>query len=79
MMQKLNPQPMDPVQQQVFAVMPWMMMFLFAPLAAGLQLYYVFSNVISILQQRWLYSRHPILKQQMAKDDADKATAKAAG
>jgi YidC/Oxa1 family membrane protein insertase len=79
MMQKLNPQPMDPVQQQVFAIMPWMMMFLFAPLAAGLQLYYVFSNIISIAQQSWLYSRHPILKQQMAKDDADKAAAKAAG
>jgi YidC/Oxa1 family membrane protein insertase len=77
MMQKLNPQPMDPVQQQVFAIMPWMMMFLFAPLAAGLQLYYVFSNIISIAQQSWLYSRHPILKQQMAKDDAEKAAAKA--
>jgi YidC/Oxa1 family membrane protein insertase len=78
MMQRLNPQPMDDVQKQVFAVMPWMMMFMFAPLAAGLQIYYVFSNVISILQQKWLYSRHPILKQQMAKDAADKAAAKIA-
>ncbi len=73
MMQRLNPQPVDPVQQQVFAIMPWMMMFLFAPLAAGLQLYYVFSNIISIMQQSWLYSRHPILKESMAKDKADKA------
>ncbi len=79
LMQRLNPQPMDEVQKQVFAVMPWMMMFMFAPLAAGLQIYYVFSNIISILQQKWLYSRHPILKQQMAKDAADKAAAKAAG
>jgi YidC/Oxa1 family membrane protein insertase len=77
MMQRLNPQPMDPVQQQVFAIMPWMMVFLFAPLAAGLQLYYVFSNIISIAQQSWLYSRHPILKQQMAKDNAEKAKASA--
>ena len=75
MMQRLNPQPADPVQQQVFAIMPWMMMFLFAPLAAGLQLYYVFSNIISIMQQSWLYSRHPILKQQMAQDSAEKAKA----
>jgi YidC/Oxa1 family membrane protein insertase len=75
MMQRLNPQPVDPVQQQVFAIMPWMMMFLFAPLAAGLQLYYVFSNIISIMQQSWLYSRHPILKQQMAQDSAEKAKA----
>jgi YidC/Oxa1 family membrane protein insertase len=79
MMQRLNPQPMDEVQKQVFAIMPWMMMFMFAPLAAGLQVYYVVSNIISILQQKWLYSKHPILKQQMAKDAADKATAKAAG
>jgi YidC/Oxa1 family membrane protein insertase len=77
MMQRLNPQPMDPVQQQVFAIMPWMMVFLFAPLAAGLQLYYVFSNIISIAQQSWLYSRHPILKQQMANDSAEKAKASA--
>ncbi len=65
-MQRLNPQPMDDVQKQVFAIMPWMMMFMFAPLAAGLQIYYVFSNLISILQQKWLYSKHPILRQQAA-------------
>jgi YidC/Oxa1 family membrane protein insertase len=75
--QKLNPQPMDEVQKQVFAIMPWMMMFLFAPLAAGLQVYYVVSNTLTILQQKWLYSKHPILKQQMAKDAEEKAAAKA--
>jgi YidC/Oxa1 family membrane protein insertase len=79
MMQKLNPQPMDEVQKQVFAIMPWMMMFMFASLASGLQLYYVVSNILTILQQKWLYSRHPILKQQAAQDDADKAIANAAG
>jgi YidC/Oxa1 family membrane protein insertase len=79
LMQKLNPQPMDDVQKQVFAIMPWMMMFLFASLGAGLQLYYVVSNTLTIFQQKWLYSRHPILKQQKAKDDADKAPAKASG
>jgi YidC/Oxa1 family membrane protein insertase len=79
MMQKLNPQPMDEVQKQVFAIMPWMMMFMFASLASGLQLYYVVSNILTILQQKWLYSRHPILKQQAVKEDADKAAAKAAG
>ena len=77
-MQKLNPQPMDDVQKQVFAIMPWMMMFMFASLASGLQLYYVVSNILTILQQKWLYSRHPILKQQAAKDGADKVAAKAA-
>jgi len=77
LMQKLNPQPMDEVQKQVFAVMPWFLMFIMAPFAAGLQLYWVMSNLVSIAQQKWLYSRHPILREQMAKDAADKAAAKA--
>jgi len=55
---KLNPPPTDPVQKQVFALMPWFMMFLFAPFAAGLQLYYVFNNLYGIVQQRWLYARY---------------------
>jgi YidC/Oxa1 family membrane protein insertase len=76
--QKLNPQPMDEVQKQVFALMPWMMMFLFAPFAAGLQVYYVVSNTLTILQQKWLYSRHPILREMAIKDAADKAAEKAA-
>ena len=60
---KLNPQTgADPTTQQVMQFMPWIMMFFFAPFAAGLQLYYVASNCLTILQQRWLYSRHPQLK-----------------
>lgn len=66
LMQRLNPTPMDEVQKQVFAVMPWFLMFIMAPFAAGLQLYWVVSNIISIGQQKWLYSRHPVLKQQAA-------------
>ena len=54
---KLNPQQMDPAQQQVFALMPWLMMFIMAPFASGLQLYWVTSNVLTILQQWWLYRR----------------------
>jgi YidC/Oxa1 family membrane protein insertase len=54
---KLNPQPMDPTQAQMFAIMPWVMVFFFAPLAAGIQLYYVTSGVLTILQQWWLYRR----------------------
>ena len=75
--QRLNPQPTDEVQKQVFALMPWMMMVLFAPFAAGLQVYYVVSNCLTILQQQWLYSRHPILREMAAKEAADKAAEKA--
>ena len=59
---KLNPQPMDPVQQQVFSIMPWVLMVIMAPFAAGLQLYWAVSNTLTIAQQKWLYSRHPGLK-----------------
>jgi YidC/Oxa1 family membrane protein insertase len=77
LMQKLNPQPMDEVQKQVFSIMPWFLMFIMAPFAAGLQLYWVMSNLVSIAQQKWLYSRHPILKEQMAKEAEAKAREKA--
>ena len=59
---KLSPTGPDPTTQQVMGIMPWVMMFIFAPLAAGLQLYYVASNLISIGQQKLLYARHPQLK-----------------
>ncbi|QAY78889.1 membrane protein insertase YidC [Sphingosinicella sp. BN140058] len=59
---KLNPPQADPVQQQVFGLMPWVMMFIMAPFAAGLQLYWTVNNILTILQQKWLYSRHPGMK-----------------
>lgn len=62
---KLNPAPLDPVQQQVFAIMPWVMMIMMAPFAAGLQLYWTVSNLLTIAQQKWLYSRHPALKEPL--------------
>ena len=64
LMQRLNPTPMDEVQKQVMGIMPWFLMFIMAPFAAGLQLYWVVSNLLSIAQQKWLYSKHPVLKQQ---------------
>ncbi|QIL02177.1 membrane protein insertase YidC [Sphingomonas sinipercae] len=54
---KLNPQQMDPAQQAIFAWMPWIMMFVLAPFAAGLVLYWVTSNILTIAQQWWLYRR----------------------
>ena len=69
---KLNPAPMDDMQKQVFAIMPWMLMFVMAPFAVGLQLYWITSNCITILQQRWLYSRHPALKEPVKKAEATK-------
>ena len=63
---KLNPAPTDPVQAQMFAIMPWVMMFVMAPFAAGLQLYWATSNILTILQQKWLYSKYPGLQAPAA-------------
>lgn len=64
---KLNPQPMDDIQKQVFGIMPWILMFIMAPFAAGLQLYWATSNILTIAQQKWLYSKHPALKEPIQK------------
>jgi YidC/Oxa1 family membrane protein insertase len=64
---KLNPAPMDEAQKQVFALMPWVLMFVMAPFAVGLQIYWITSNTLTILQQRLLYARHPGMKEAIAK------------
>jgi len=63
---RLNPQPMDDAQKQIFALMPWIMMFIMAPFAAGLLIYWITSNFLTIAQQAWLYSKHPALTAKVA-------------
>ena len=48
---KLNPQPMDPMQAKIMMIMPvaFTVMFIFFP--AGLVLYWVVNNILSIAQQ----------------------------
>jgi YidC/Oxa1 family membrane protein insertase len=72
---RLNPTAMDPMQQQIFSIMPWVLMFVMAPFAAGLLLYWITSNVLTLAQQSYLYAKHPQLKAQAEKDKADKARA----
>lgn len=56
---RLNPQPLDDIQKTVFAWMPWILMFVMAPFAAGLQIYWVMNNLVSIAQQWWLIRKYP--------------------
>jgi len=53
---KLNPQPMDPMQAKIMMVMPvaFTVMFVFFP--AGLVLYWIVSNILSIAQQ-WVINK----------------------
>ncbi|MET0360160.1 MAG: membrane protein insertase YidC, partial [Sphingobium sp.] len=64
---RLNPAPMDDTQKQVFAIMPWMMMFVMAPFATGLLIYWITSNILTVAQQQFLYRRHPALNAAAAK------------
>lgn len=74
---KLNPSAMDPMQQQIFNFMPWILMFVMAPFAAGLLLYWVTSNILTLAQQSYLYSRHPQLRAAAEKEKAEMAKKKA--
>jgi YidC/Oxa1 family membrane protein insertase len=64
--QMLNPQPTDPMQAKVFKLMPiiFTVFLLFFP--AGLVLYWIVNNLLTILQQ-WLVNR------AIAKEAANKA------
>jgi YidC/Oxa1 family membrane protein insertase len=49
--QKLNPPPSDETQRIVMSWLPWIFLFVFASFPAGLVLYWVFNNILSIIQQ----------------------------
>ncbi len=50
----LNPQPLDPIQQKVMLAMPIMFTVFFLFFPAGLVLYWVVQNILSIAQQWWI-------------------------
>ncbi|HHI93080.1 MAG TPA: membrane protein insertase YidC [Gammaproteobacteria bacterium] len=54
--QKLNPPPMDPVQQKIMQALPIIFTAFFAFFPAGLVLYWVVNNCLSIAQQ-WYITR----------------------
>jgi YidC/Oxa1 family membrane protein insertase len=73
---RLNPPAADPIQAQMFKIMPWILMFVMAPFAAGLLLYWITNNLLTLAQQTYLYSKHPQLRAQAAKDKEDQDRAK---
>lgn len=54
--QKMNPAPLDPVQAKVMMILPILFTALFLSFPAGLVLYWVVNNVLSIAQQ-WYITR----------------------
>lgn len=55
---KLNPAPTDPIQAQMFNIMPIAFTFLLGTFPAGLVLYWAWNNLLSIIQQ------YTIMKKQ---------------
>lgn len=54
--QKLNPAPLDPIQQRIMMALPFVFTIFFAFFPSGLVLYWVVNNVLSIAQQ-WFITR----------------------
>ena len=68
---KLNPQPMEPIQQKILMALPIIFLFLFARFPAGLVVYWTWNNVLSIGQQ-WLIMRRMGITRQSLAEDAEK-------
>jgi YidC/Oxa1 family membrane protein insertase len=78
--QKLNPAPADPVQQQIFAWMPWVFMFMLGGFASGLVVYWITNNSITFTQQyliMWNHGKRPDIFGNIKSAKAAKADLKA--
>jgi YidC/Oxa1 family membrane protein insertase len=54
----MNPPATDPIQRQIFQFMPLVFTFIMAPFAAGLLVYWAWSNILTILQQYVIMHRY---------------------
>jgi YidC/Oxa1 family membrane protein insertase len=55
---KMNPEPPDPVQKQVFAWMPIIFTFMLGSFPAGLVIYWAWNNLLSVTQQYFIMRKH---------------------
>ncbi|MDA0939359.1 MAG: membrane protein insertase YidC, partial [Proteobacteria bacterium] len=49
--QRLNPEPADPMQAKIMKFLPLIFLFMFSSFPSGLVLYWICSNILSIIQQ----------------------------
>jgi YidC/Oxa1 family membrane protein insertase len=57
---KMNPEPPDPVQKQVFAWMPVIFTFMLGSFPAGLVIYWAWNNLLSVSQQAFIMRRNGV-------------------
>jgi YidC/Oxa1 family membrane protein insertase len=54
---KMNPEPADPVQKQMFTYMPLIFTFMLGTFPAGLVIYWTWNNTLTVLQQSLIMKR----------------------
>jgi YidC/Oxa1 family membrane protein insertase len=57
---KMNPEPPDPIQKQVFAWMPVIFTFMLGSFPAGLVIYWAWNNLLSVSQQAFIMKRNGV-------------------
>jgi YidC/Oxa1 family membrane protein insertase len=77
LLQGLSAPPTDPTQKMIMRLMPAVFLFLFASVAAGLAIYWVWSNLITMGQQYFIMRQNGVdteldkfLKKRFAKTQA---------
>ena len=77
LLQGLSAPPTDPTQKMIMRLMPAVFLFLFASVAAGLAIYWVWSNLITMCQQYFIMRQNGVdteldkfLKKRFAKKPA---------
>ncbi len=58
--QKLNPAPTNKDQARMMALMPFIFMIMFAHFAVGLVIYWTLSNILSVIQQKYIMYKNGV-------------------
>ena len=58
--QKLNPAPANKDQARMMAMMPLIFMIMFAHFAVGLLIYWTLSNILSVIQQKYIMHKNGV-------------------
>ncbi len=75
--QKLNPQPMDPIQAKILLALPLIFLFMFAQFPAGLVIYWTWNNMLSIAQQYAIMRRMGVTKSALQREHEELQALKA--
>ncbi len=62
-LQSLSPPPPDPTQRMIMMALPVILTFVFGGFAAGLVLYWVWNNLLSLMQQYFIMRRNGVETQ----------------